>query len=539
MPIRIKELGPIVRAINSLRNSLYQAPQTTIEGIDNNQWPNPLQPITPMGPVGAEPLQWQMDWGRNLIYTQRDDAEYSAAALRRLATYPIARICIGNTKDVLAKMPWRIQLKPVPGENRQIRGEKAKKDPNIIKLNHFFERPNPREDWDEFIRPVLDDMLVIDAGSVFLGRSKKDFSISELRWIEGSSITRMVDIHGWTPLPPSVAYQQTYQGYPRIDLTTQQLVYRPRNIVPRNFQSSFLYGMSPTEDVAKEIEIGFARLQFVYDFYSSGTIPGAVLFAPVGTPPTKIKEAQDFIDSDLAGNLAKRRRLQIFQGFQADGKNEQVWQPKEALLADAFDELHIRKICFAFGTSPMRLMRMMNRGSSQTIQEASEEEGTLPFLDWLKHLMNSILQLQMGYTDYEFAFDPFVETDVKKLAEADEIDIKCGLYSRNEKREARGDDPREEAEADELTVVTSTGVIPLTMSKQIADAEIQSRKNKPQGKSPIQSTSTTKTNGHTSLIGCDRHKESYPRLACSACREAELARFNEVKKKEEYYANNG
>lgn len=917
-----RPLGPISSAVRSLRNSLFTPPQTTIEGISDSLWPNPLQPVQPFQPVGGEPLRYPLNWGQNLIFTQRTDARYDSAQLRDLARYIIARICIDNTKDILAKMPWRVQPKAQPNENRKDRAKRAKKDPNIGKLTKFFERPNPQQDWPTFIRTVLEDLLVIDAPTIYVERSKKDFSVAGLRWVEGAcysddtevltkrgwlkfedvdiaidefatrseegvfewqrasnkiinnysgelfhftarntnilvtpnhnmltqlvwnmskeeeekpknrrrnyieyehkvskysalkfttaeelasdmesdtkagfdvaighpatstwistdlpsfsykgvhrdysnklspeqklryasmnklefsctgddyfafmgmwlsegsvshekgklqntvevtqketskgfsafkllmekifekvtykdmafrtshlglaqyldqfgycrqkyvpdlikngssrqirifleyfllgdghyecktnkcleessfttsskrlagdlqeliqkiglassirttsvetteswpstskwnfahvngpiynvtvrttknlqyrkvskvpydgkvycvsvpnhtlyvrrngfpawcgnSITVLVEEHGWTPSPPSPAYQQTWQGYPRIEFTTDQLVYRPNNIVPLGMdgsnQASFLYGLSPVEAIAKEIEIGIARLQFVYDFYAQGTVPGAILFAPVNTAAAKIKEAQDFIDSDLAGNLAKRRRIQIFQGFQEAGKAEQTWQPKEPILADVFDELHIRKICFAFGTSPMRLMRMMNRGASQTIQEASEEEGTLPWMDWTRRTMNHIVQILMKMPDYEFAFDPFIENDVKKLAEADEIDIKDGLYTRNEKREARGDDPIDSPEADELTVVTSTGVIPLRMAEDIANAEIQSRKTK----SPLQSTSTTKvekTNGHDKNFGCLKHRDSYPRIACAGCVQQE------------------
>lgn len=378
-----RPLAPISTAFTSLRNSLFTPPQTTIEGVSDQLWPSPLQPVQPFQPVGGEPLRYPLNWGQNLIFTQRTDARYSTDQLRDLARYVIARICIDNTKDILAKMPWRVQPKAQPNENRKDRAKRAAKDPNIGKLTKFFERPNPQQDWPTFIRPVLDDLLVIDAPAIYVERNKKDFSVAGLRWVEGGSITVLIEQHGWTPPPPSPAYQQTWQGYPRIELTTDQLVYRPNNICPLGIdgsnQASFLYGLSPVEAIAKEIEIGIARLQFVYDFYAQGTVPGAILFAPVNTAASKIKEAQDYIDSDLAGNLAKRRRIQIFQGFQEAGKTEQTWQPKEPILADVFDELHIRKICFAFGTSPMRLMRMMNRGCH------SEDTETLTDRGWLTY----------------------------------------------------------------------------------------------------------------------------------------------------------
>lgn len=517
----IRQLGPVVNALSQLRQAIYRPPQTRIAGLDETLWPNPLQPVTPMGPPRAEPLGFPFNWGQNLVFTPRSDAEYSAEDLRRFAKYPLARICIENTKDMVSRMPHRIQLKPLQGETSKERRARGKNDATLKKLNGFFDRPNREQNWEEWIRPTLDDMLTIDAASTFVERQNNG-SIIGLRWIEGASITRLVDEHGWTPMAPSPAYHQLYEGYPRIDLTTDQLVYKPRNIVPRNTVSSYLYGYSPTEQIVDEVKVGIARLNFVLDFYTEGSIPGGMLFAPIGTPADKIKEAQQFLDSDLAGQLAKRRRLQILQGFQTDGKSEQLAFPKEPALADSFDDLHIRKICFAYGTSPQRLMRMMNRASAETNQESAELEGTLPWMQWLKGLIDYIIQVLMGYSEYEFAFDPFHESDVKKQAEADKLDVETGLYTINEKREDRGDDPRQEPEADQLNVLTASGMIPLgTILKPTGPAEGAGGGTTSSSK-PAPSKST-KTNGHTKWTTCAKHYGQYPRSHCTECIESELA----------------
>jgi hypothetical protein len=333
----------------------------------------------------------------------------------------------------------------------------------------------------------------------------------------------MVDSNGWTPRPPDVAYQQLWEGYPRIDLTTDQLVYRPRNIVPRGFSASFLYGMSPTEQLAEEIKIGIARLQYAANFYSEGTIPGGILFAPVGTPADKIKEAQQWLDSDLAGQLAKRRRLQILQGFQAEGKNEQLHFPKEPVLADIFDEVHTRKICFGYGVSPNRLMKQMNRASAEQAQQAAEEEGTLPWLDWVKSTMDTILQIHMGYKEYEFVFDPFEEFDRLKQSMADAKDIEIGLYSRNEIREGRGSEPRDEKEADELNVVTGQGLVPLTYAPRNPAGGAGPGGTQPGHTTQVRTGAASgKQAGEartakTVWIGCKKHAGDYPRTHCQDC----------------------
>lgn len=469
--------NPLTTGVRSVREALYRPPQLTIDSIDQSTWPNPLQPVSPIAPPGAEPLSFPFNLGQNIQYTPRGDSEYSAAQLRSLARYPLARVCIENNKDILAKMPHRIQLRPLPGETNKERAARGKGDQALLKLNRFFENPNPEQNWEEFVRPLIEDMLVIDGATVFIGREKGDpkGKITQLRWVEGGGVTRLVDEHGWTPMPPYPAYQLLWEGYPRIEATTDQILYAVRNICYRNTPSSALYGMSPVEQVAKEIEIGWERLQYIYDYYATGTTPGTIIFAPVNTPADKIREAQQFLDSNLAGDLQKRRQIQILQGFQDIGKSEQVHDFKEPTLADLYDEVHTRRVCFAFGTSPQRLLRQMNRASASAMQEAAEEEGTLPFLSWLKYTMDKVIQQKMGFDEYEFAFDPFVETDKKKLSEADEIDVKNGLYTRNEKRKERGDDPISEPLADELVVTTSSGVVPLNMASELAQMAIRSK----------------------------------------------------------------
>lgn len=519
----VRPLGPIVSALNSLRQSLYKPPRTTIGTLSNNDWPAALQPVTPMGPPKAEPLRFPFNWGQNLNFTPRYDATYSAVDLRQRAKYPLARVCIENTKDTLCRLPKQVRLKALPGETSLERKARSKNDPVLRVLNRFFDRPNLDEDWEMFLRPVLEDLLVIDAPSIFLPRVKGTGKVCQLRWVEGASITRLVDEHGWTPPPPYPAYQQLWEGYPRTDLTTNQLIYRPRNIVPRDTVSSYLYGFSPTEQVAEEIEIGWARLNFVKAFYEKGEIPQAMHFVPKGTSPDKIKEAQQWVDSYMAGQLGRRRGIQIFQGFQEDGKSEQVFFPKEPTLADIFDDVHIRKICFAYGTSPMRLMRMMNRASGQVTQESAEEEGTLPWLSWLKNTCDYIIQIVMGFDDYEMSFDALQELDSLKRAQADKIDISIGLKTRNQVLEDRGDEPSDEPEADKLSVITSSGLIPLDKAADLAQMAIRSKATGGASgggsklRTTAQGTSKVQKNG---LGHCSNH--AYYASGCADCSTSNL-----------------
>ena len=112
-------------------------------------------------------------------------------------------------------------------------------------------------------------MLTIDAGTLLVRKNRKGL-IAELPVIPGDTIARYVDDNGWTPHPPSPAYAQLWEGIPRLNLTTDQLIYKPRNIVWRDTVSSQLYGCRPTEALAPELEVGMQRLAFVDAFYRNG-----------------------------------------------------------------------------------------------------------------------------------------------------------------------------------------------------------------------------------------------------------------------------
>ncbi len=445
-----------------------QAGPETIAGVDARNWPSAMQPVDPIGPPGSQSLAWPFMTGQNLMFTPRAGEECSAADLRTLAKYPLARVCLENVKDQICQLEWRIQLRKQPGETPAAADRRRqllqKGDANITMLSELFEMPDKEKSWPDWLRPILEDMLVIDAASVLKERT---FSgrLDHVRYIPGDNICRYIDDRGITPRPPSPAYAQLWSGTPRVNLTTDQLAYKPRNIVPRNTVSSHLYGLSPVESIADEIRIGLARLLYIWSYYKTGSIPNMIQVVPPNVQPDKMREAMDWFNSELAGNAAERRQFRVIQGFQRDGEKDQFLFPKEPTLADVFDDLHIRKVCFALGTSPQRLQRSMNRGSAASSQVSAEEEGIRPWKAWVEDsIVNPIIWAVMGNRQYEMVIHQRNMADTVKVNKMELERIAAGRTTINEVRVANREEPSDDPAADELALTTAQGRVPIGQS---------------------------------------------------------------------------
>lgn len=453
----IRQLGPMVQAMTNL----FQPQSTTIVGVRTQDWMGPGQPVKPVAPDGTQPRGLQYFQSHNLTYTPRAYEEYSADDLQQASMYPLARVLIENVKDAISRWPIEIGLRRLPGETGK---EFASRKPDrsiITAISDIVENPNPDMNRQEFTRRLCEDMLVIDAASALMRTTPKG-NLIEIRPITGASITRYIDTQGFTPQPPSPAYAQVWYNLPFVDLTTKQLLYAARNILPTD-----IYGTSPVQQGMRWIQIGSARLDFKMNAYSDGNIPDAIQVVPMGVPVGNITEAQNWMVSDLAGNLKKRRQMRLIQGFTEDGK-DQILFPKESLLSDPYDEFEINEFCFLFGVSRQRLSKMLQRSAAQSDQEAADKEGLEPFLDWMRNsVWNRIIQKYLGFTDYEAKFSEDQQLDALKQAQVEDVRLKNATMTINEAREARGEDPRPESEANEPMIYTASGLVPINVDKEI------------------------------------------------------------------------
>jgi phage portal protein BeeE len=470
-----------ISTLTSIVAQLFRAPQTEIRGIEQTDWFGPGQPVKPIAPVGTEPRGWQFFPNQNFIYTPRANEPMTGDDLRQASMYDMVRIIIENVLDQMTRIPVNVRLKRMPGESAKDYA-KRKPDPGVVAaIMNFIDHPNPDETRGEFLRKLLDDMLVGDFASVLLRKTPKG-ELLEMRAIDGATICRYIDKNGFTPQAPSPAYAQLWYGIPMVDLTTQQLIYAPRNL-----KTYRLYGMSPVEQAIRYIRTGALRLAFQESYYKDGNIPDAMQIVPKGVHPDKIKETEQWLISELGGQLNRRRQIKLVQGFTEKG-DDQVLFPKQALLTDPFDDLVITALCFAFGTSKQRLMKQMNRASAEASQDAAEKEGLEPFLDWEQNsIYNRLIQNQnyLNMPMYEATCEQDTDVDPKVQADIDKIYLSCGARTINQVKENLGDEPFDIPEADMPMIITATGPIPVGVDATVdRQTKIQQAQNENQPEEP-------------------------------------------------------
>lgn len=103
-------------------------------------------------------------------------------------------------------------------------------------------------------RPLVEDMLVRDAAAVYLQQVPPDKVIAHPLY--GGSLIVNINVDGTHP--DRVIWSQVFSGgMRRCDFKEGvDLLYRPRNIVHREYPGSRYYGISPLEEIAERFEKG-------------------------------------------------------------------------------------------------------------------------------------------------------------------------------------------------------------------------------------------------------------------------------------------
>jgi hypothetical protein len=438
------EPGIVARVARGLRyavtgrlpNSVQVAP--SVPGVDRaptpDSWFGPLDPLPPLAPPNVAGRQFDYPTGYNIVTQPRPYEPVSFHQLRGLAdSYDLLRLVIETRKDQIARLAWTIR----PRRHAAQPAAAGTSNPRADAIADFLAYPDREHAWDAWLRMLLEDLLVIDAPTLY-PRFDNAGRLYALEPIDGATIKRVIDDDGRTPIPPAPAYQQILKGLPAIDYTADELIYLPRN--PR---SNRVYGYAPVEQIVMTVNIALRRQLHQLQYYTEGTVPEALIGVPETWTPDQIGQFQSYWDALLTDDTATRRHAR----FVPATISKSFVQTKEAALKDEYDEWLARIVCYAFSVSAQWAVRAMNRATAQTAAEQAEDEGLAPLLAWVKGALDRILRQCFQAPDLEFHWLEEQDEDSQAQAQVDQIYLAAGVKTINEVRAEQGLAPVDGGEA--------------------------------------------------------------------------------------------
>lgn len=322
-------------------------------------------------------------------------------------------------------------------------------------IRDFLHTPNPRNDsFRSFIEPIVEDILVLDAGCVEKVRTLKD-DLVELWPVDGGTI-RVNAFWDGDPDEPRFYWYPDWQ--PRASFKNDDFIYMVSN--PRSYSP---VGLSNLETLKLTVE---AEL-FGHEYNRrqvAGAAPDGVMDLGEGFSRDMVREFQAFFESEVAGRGAV--------GFIGGTKNAK-WIPFRSSNRDMqFLEWQIylvRKIAVVFGLSPQDLGVTfdVNRSTAEIQLQVSEDRGLRPLMALIQDYLTEevVWDKSFGGPDNNLAFR-FTALNLKETTAKAKINqLALAGIPWKTVNEARVEDGREPLKGDQyndLLMVVPTGAVSLS-----------------------------------------------------------------------------
>jgi len=251
------------------------------------------------------------------------------------------------------------------------------------RITRLFRLPNPKSaSFRGFIEPVIEDLLVLDAGCI-----EKEFNLRDepgaLWEVDGGKI-KVSTI--WDGDPDAPRYFWYPDNQLRGTLTNRELVYMMDN--PATYR---VVGLSPLETLKLAID-GELGASSYNDRQMRAAAPDGMLDLGENARPDQVEGFKNLWRAEVAGMGAMAivggTKNPKFVPFRQSNRDAQFLEWQEYL---------VRKIAAVFQLSPQDLMleRDVNRSTSEVQQENTEDRGLRP-----------LLGLASDYLTREIVWDP-------------------------------------------------------------------------------------------------------------------------------------
>jgi hypothetical protein len=401
-----RALVRLTQAVNTYQNGVFSPGQ-------------PLQPVN-----GEEsPRLFEYQPGVNLMITPRMGfgAMLSFPMLRALSHTKEVRLNIELIKRTICGMEWEI----VPNEvsSVEVSGVTYEKTVETDSIRAFFEKPDGVNEWDAWLKMLLEDLLVIDAVTIY-----PDVQFGELRALEivdGATIRPLLDSRGRIPRPPMPAFSQILYGIPSTWYAADQLIYKPLNA-----KSHTVYGESPIEWALTAINTAIRKDAQRIGAFTDGNIPGAIVFVDVQTPEQKAI-IEEYTNAIMKGEIARASQLL----FLPSGTGSNVFPfTQNDLDSTVIDEYLFKIACWAFGNSPSEFGMVAGQGLGgagfmQGAENTQYRSMIDPISGYVAQLVNRVIRDFMNRRDVKFQWkDAAPQEDRLQQSQVDQAYISAGVY---------------------------------------------------------------------------------------------------------------
>jgi HK97 family phage portal protein len=302
------------------------------------------------------------------------------------------------------------------------------------KLRRLFEIPNPALDsFKSFIEPVIEDILVLDAGVVEEVRNARGDPI-ELWPTDGGKI-RVNALWDGDPMEPRYFWYP--DGQERARFLNRDMLYIMAN--PRTYS---VVGLSPLETLKLTIDAELAGHEYNRRQVSNAP-PEGVFNLGEGARPDQVEDFQKYWEMEIAGRASTAfiggTKNPAFIPFRGTNQDMQYMEWQNYL---------VRKIAAVFSLSPqdLGLTFDVNRSTSETLNDQSEDRGIRPLMRLIQeHLTREVVwDDAFGGPENNLAFR-FTKLNLRETlgsAKVEEIQLaRMPSRSVNEIRKEKGLEP--------------------------------------------------------------------------------------------------
>lgn len=382
------------------------------------------------------------------------------------------RAAINVRKTQISSAEWDIV--PFDKENPQVSSALQKQ------IKTIFDAPNPRADsFRSFVEPIVEDILVLDAGVIEKVRSLRQ-QVAELWPVDGGKI-KVSSL--WDGDEEEPRYWWYPDGQPRASFRNTDMLYIMAN--PATYR---VVGLSPMETLKLTIDSELSGSQYNTRQVQNAA-PDGMLDLGEGARPEQVEAFKSYWQAEVAGKGAM-----AFVGGSKNAKFVPFRSSNRDMQFLEWQVYLVRKIAAVFALSPQDLGVTfdINRATSEVQQEQSEDRGLRPLLALIQDYLTReiVWDDNFGGPANNLAFR-FTRLNLKESLNRAQM-YKLGLagvswMTVNEARIADGRQPLPGEQYDQLMVITPTGAV--TLDNVPSAREVLEEKNKP----PATSSGTPKT----------------------------------------------